>query len=303
MPNTLVHFGLQGVASRRLFAHADVKWIFLGCILPDIPWIFRRAVVALIPSVELYALHVYAIAQASLAVTLLLCAALALLTSRPLLVFGILSVNSFFHLLLDGLQTKWGNGVHLLAPLKWELWNAGWVWPNSPVVWVLTAFGLGYFVWLWRRQPPEAIRPLPMQLRYARYAGRAGLMALYLLLPLAMAGGPSGSDNHFVSTLQAGEDREGRYVEFDRSVYLVTSAGNLLVTYAGDTLRLEGDTPETSGVISARGRFTGPDVVRVYNVHRHAPWLRDGASYLGLLLLGLLWLSALRKPSSPTAGV
>ena len=35
--------------------------------------------------------------------------------------FGILALNSVFHLILDSLQTKWGNGVHLFAPVSWEV--------------------------------------------------------------------------------------------------------------------------------------------------------------------------------------
>ena len=39
MPNSLVHFAVQGVVTRSVLRDADIKWVFLGCIIPDVPWI------------------------------------------------------------------------------------------------------------------------------------------------------------------------------------------------------------------------------------------------------------------------
>jgi hypothetical protein len=35
MPNTLAHLGIQGVATLSWLKKADLKWIFIGCIIPD----------------------------------------------------------------------------------------------------------------------------------------------------------------------------------------------------------------------------------------------------------------------------
>ena len=45
MPNTLVHFAAQGGASHALWRRLDPRFVYLGCLLPDLPWILRRAVV------------------------------------------------------------------------------------------------------------------------------------------------------------------------------------------------------------------------------------------------------------------
>ncbi|MHC4409281.1 MAG: hypothetical protein ACYS0F_09780, partial [Planctomycetota bacterium] len=72
MPNTLGHFGLQCAASRGLFRDVDVRWILLGCVLPDVAWIVRRVVD---PMLDPYASRLYFFPMASLGMTLLLCAA------------------------------------------------------------------------------------------------------------------------------------------------------------------------------------------------------------------------------------
>ena len=120
MPNTLGHIGVQGVVTRLVFRDADSRWLLTGCILPDLPWIFQRAAVAAVPSLDLIDLRLYCVGQATLAGGLLLAGVLAALSRRPRVVFGVLGLNVILHLLLDACQRKWGGGVHLLAPLSWQ---------------------------------------------------------------------------------------------------------------------------------------------------------------------------------------
>ena len=101
MPNTLVHFAAQGAASHGLWRRLDPRWVYLGCLLPDVPWILRRAVVGLGLPADTFDLRLYTMALASLAGTLLLCAALAALTRAPGLVLAVLGLNTLRHLLLD----------------------------------------------------------------------------------------------------------------------------------------------------------------------------------------------------------
>ena len=142
MPNTLAHIGIQALATRGLFKRAEAEWIFLGCIIPDVPWILHRTLHWVSLGLDPYDLRLYAIAQSSLAVSLLLCAALAIVSVSPRRIFGVLAFGSLLHLLLDATQTKLGNGVHLFAPLSWELLNFGLYWPESAPTYLLTALGL-----------------------------------------------------------------------------------------------------------------------------------------------------------------
>ncbi len=287
MPNLLAHYGVQGVLSRGLLRGSDVKWILLGCVIPDVPWILRRAALAVAPAVDPYWIRVYAIVQASLFASLLLAAALALLSERPRRTFLLLGVNALLALLLDALQTKWGNGVHLLAPFDWTTWNLGLFWPESPVTHALTALGLGLVVWLIWRAPGEDV-PLAGP-GSARLAASGAAVALYVLLPLPLAGAVEGADAHYVRTLREGAERPGRYVEFDRNRYLERPGADRYRTFAGEELVLRGDPLDADGPVSLRGRFAAPDTLAVIEAHEHHAGIRSGASVVGLVLLAVAW--------------
>ena len=77
MPSTLVHLAAQGWISRALFRKADAKWVFLGLLIPDIPWIIQRAIRFLPIAPDPYTLKLYGLVQSSLAFGLLLAAAMA----------------------------------------------------------------------------------------------------------------------------------------------------------------------------------------------------------------------------------
>lgn len=299
MPNTLVHFGVQGALSRGLKPDIDLRWVFLGCVIPDIPWILQRGVLLLVPGFDPYALRLYAIVQATLFVSLLLCAALAAIARRPGPVFVILAANTLLHLLLDALQTKWGNGVHLFAPLSWQLGNYGLFWPESPLVAVLSVAGLALALWYLLAVRKAAVG---FSFRPARLALCVLFLAGYYLLPMYLLDAPAAADNHSVRTLRDVKERTGRAVAFDRNAYVPDGrGGGILTTYTREDIRLTGELPATAGRLSARGIFIDPHTVRVSDVHLHATWFRDGASYLGLTLLVLVWipwrrLSPRRKP-------
>jgi hypothetical protein len=216
------------------------------------------------------------------------CAALALASARPAKIFRLLGLNVVFHLLLDACETKWANGVHLFAPLSWELLNFGWFWPESWPILFLTIFGLAYGVWAWWHvplQPPVASpRPLWRQLSAILF------VVTYVGLPIAFRSGPYALDNHSVKTLQERELRTGRPVEFDRNFYRKQSAGDRLLTLADEELRVTGKHSEHSGLVSVRATFVDPTTIHIEALHVHWGASRDLASYLGLGLLAGLWL-------------
>ena len=291
MPNTLAHFGIQAVATRRLLKEPHTKWVFLGCVIPDIPWILQRAGGAFLPGVDTYDLRLYAIAQSSLIGSLLLCGAVAAVSERPRKVLTILSLNVLFHLLIDMVQTKWANGVHLFAPLSWELLNFGLFWPESLPTYILTAFGLVYVAWIWRRIIAEPALLSAISLRRGLLA--VVLLSGYFFFPLALQSGPDTYDNHFVRTLRERDARVGRLVEFDRNHYLKRPGGDILRTFAGEELRVVGEHLDHSAQVSVRARFIDAKTIEISELHEHSAWFRDGASYIGLLMLGTIWSIAL----------
>lgn len=287
MPNLLAHFGIQGVLGRALVPRADLRWILLGALLPDIAWILHRLLHSL-TSIDPYALRAYAIAQASLAACLVLAAGLCLLARARWRAFAILASGSLLHLILDASQTKWGNGVNLAAPFSWRIWNAGCYWPEGLPTVALTLFGGAWVAWAWRKRPGELLtlqRPAP-----ARGAAAAALLLAYAVLPWMWIGAVSRADTHSIATLRDHAARAGREVAFDRARYHADAAGGTLEIWTRERLRVANGGPERSGIVSVRGHFVGADTLAIEALHVHLGRARDVPSYLGLVVLLALWV-------------
>ncbi len=294
MPNTLVHFATQGTLSRGVWPRVDARWIFLGCLLPDVPWILRRVAVGFDIPVNTYDLRLYTMAQASLAVTLLLCAALAVVTVAPRLVFGILGLNALLHLLLDATEVKWGNGVHLLAPLSWRMTRFDLIDGASLLVLVLTVLGAVLVTWEIARWRPPAIR---LDLRPRRLALAMAFAMAYFFLPLVFLGGVEASDSYSVKTLREVSARPGRTVGLDRTSFIAGPEGGWVEMWNGERVRATGPVPDHDAGISLYGTFVEPDVLRVDRFVEHTGG-RDWPSYLALFLLAALWV----RPWLPAPG-
>ena len=283
--------GVQGLTTRALLKDADYKWIYVGCIIPDLPWILLRIVRFAFPSINLYDLRLYAIVQSSFCFCLILSLALAALSINYWKTFTILGFNSFLHLFLDACQTKWANGVHFLSPFNWRLINFGLFWPESLPTYLLTAFGLIYLVWNWKR---AVIIHFNLTWQPAlRLFVIIALIAVYFSIPLLLLDGPEEADNHFVKTLRNRNDRPGHHVELDRNSYLHHQSGGTIRTYAGEELSVDGIKLDHPASVSVKGSFVTEDKIHVSQYHVHSKWFRSSASYLGLSLVSILCISAL----------
>ncbi len=291
VPNTLVHIGVQGLTNRAISNLIDLKWVLLGCIIPDLPWAFRRALIALVPGIDLYDVTLYAAVQSSLFFCVLLSAVFALFSAKPRLVFGILAVNALFHLLLDTIEIKWGNGVLLLAPLNWELLSFGWVWPDGVLITLLSLTGLAVGTWVLIHPASKVIN---VQFKPpSRFVAAIVLLLLYMLSPMALTDGPLSDNLMSIATLKAKQHRIGSEVRIDRRPYQHRADGDVVITLANEPLHIVGDKRATSSQVSLIGMFVDSDTIRVYRLHEfHTPW-RDFASYIGLGLVSLVWATAL----------
>lgn len=295
MPNLLAHLGAQGIVTQVAVRKADTVWVVTGCLLPDLPWILQRITRFAAPGLNPYDVRLYAIVQATLAFSLIAALSISALSRAPHRTFLILAVGALLHLLLDAAETKWANGVHLLAPISWELLNLGLFWPDSLIRHGLTALGLGYVLWiaLRRRQTLEhSVRPLTFAL--ARVGLAATLLTVYLAAPLTLLRYPEIADNHYVGTLREKGARTGRYVEFDRDPLVNRDGRSFLETFAGEKLMLKGSPVEDANRVSLRARFVDAKSVTVIEAHRHSAWGRELPSVLGLLVLAGVWVRVLR---------
>ncbi len=285
MPNTLVHFAVQGAASRGLWRQLDPRWIYLGCLLPDIPWILRRLVVAFGLPVDPFDLRLYTMAQASLAGTLLLCGVLAVVAAAPRLAFPVLGLNALFHLLIDACEVKWGNGVHLLAPFSWTMTSFGLVSGEGAQLLLLSVAGALLVTWELLRSRRTS---LGLVLRPRRLAVAAALLVAYLLAPLPFLGAIERSDSYSVGTLRVRVERPGRQIGVDRTDFERTAGGGRLELWTGESVRTTGAGPDRDARVSLYGTFLEPDLLRIDRFVEHRRQ-RDWPSYLALGLLALLW--------------
>ncbi|MDH4319185.1 MAG: hypothetical protein OEV64_12395, partial [Desulfobulbaceae bacterium] len=271
MPATLSHIGVQTLCSKALFRDPDLKWIGLGCLIPDLPWIIQRIVPAIIPYINRYELRLYCIIQATLFFCLLLCGAMSLQVKRRGKVFALLSCNCALHLLLDALQTKWANGVHLFAPFSWKLLGFQLFWPEDLLSYLLMGGGLLIFFYYGLRQRPEKIFVSP---RPKSFLLGAALLLIYVASPVFSFSGPLEADNHFVATLSDLNARTGKPIEIDRCRY---NAGYETITvFNGEDIRLiHPQLPKVNATLSLKGTFHDPQTIVVTSLHIHHPGYRD----------------------------
>lgn len=296
MPNTLAHFGVQGFFGNRFLRWCDPKWILLGCVIPDVPWILQRVIRLFAIPIDVYDLRLYVICQASLLGCVMLAGAMSCLSAHPQKVFGVLTINALAHLILDSSQLKWANGVHLFAPFSWELWNLGWYWPESIVTYGMTVLGLGYLVFTWRVAIDQ---PLIPSMPSAKNVSLACLCLIaYFVFPFVVMNGPEQADNHFLQTLRKAEVRKGRLVEFDRVSYIKKESGAMIRTFSNEYLHVGSDPLPRSALVSIKGRFTSADSLEINDLHIHSSWFRDAASMVGLGLFGMLCIVSMMRGRS-----
>ncbi|MDH5445029.1 MAG: metal-dependent hydrolase [Gammaproteobacteria bacterium] len=286
MPNTLAHIGIQGLITRSIDRTVDLKWICLAAIIPDIPWILRRIVKTIAIDIFPYDIKLYASIQASLICCLIFAVACSLLAKNARQVFWVLALGIFLHLVLDALQTKWANGVHLFAPLNWEQLNIGLFWPNSLVSYGLSLLGLGYLIYYWRESLSSGV-----VVRFRRSV-QGGLSVFffccYLFLPLYFLSQAESTNSHFVQTLRYYENRTGKYIELDRVRYFPSPTSHVL-TDLNEKILIEGVAVDVQQMISLQGHFTKSDTILVKSFHLHPAGIRDSLSIVGLGLVLILW--------------
>ena len=293
MPNTIAHLGLHAVSTKAILSKADIKWIYLGAILPDIPFVIKRAATFIAPNVDILDVRLFAIVQASLIFSLVLAFACSRLSSRSRYVFLVLGFGVLLHLLIDACQIKWGNGPRFLVPFDWSLTNFGFFWPEQLPSHLMTAFGGVYVIYAFTLPIREQAKDLILPESKGLLALIAAL-AIYLLLPLALVDAVEQAGSGNVQLIRM-EDRSGHEIELDRVRYRRDGARMTVELYRGEFITLAGigqDLP-AAGKISVRGSFLAHDVIRANEFHINNASYREQASMLGLGIVLFYWLIVL----------
>ena len=95
--------------------------------------------------------------------------------------------------------------------------------------------------------------------------------------------------NHFVKTLRSRYERAGQHVELNRNICLRRGSEGILRTFAGEELGIEGVELDCFASVSVRVLFITESMIRVHEYHLHTQLIRNCASYLGLILVAILW--------------
>ncbi len=265
----------------------ETPWIIAGIIIPDIPWILQRALYTL-DIFDIYDLRLYVTIQASLISCLVLSAALSFFSKKPLQVFFVLALNSLIHLLLDAMQIKWGNGVHLLSPFSWSLFEVGIFWPEDIFSYILTGAGLVYLLVAWKSiiaRGVQLVMPSRSHLVCVTFC-----CLLYVLAPFSLMNELEESNATSVQTLRNPSLRPGRAIALDRVLYSHPKKAAIL--YSGEAIELQGNIPKETTKISLQGSFLTERTIVSSKFHIHNSF-RDKASYIGLLLSSALWIFSL----------
>ena len=273
-----------------VLGRARLLWVIIACILPDLPWIVLTCLLPL-KLFDPYDLRLYCTAQASLLLCLFLSAALACCTKESGKIFMVLAGNCLFHLILDTLEIKWGNGVHLIAPFSWTMMHNGTLWPEHPLILVFSLIGLLYLLSNWRSCVAHSTQLYPP----GGGKGTLGLLffGCYLLAPLFFLTQLEEANTYNIHTLRMKEQRPGKPMEFDRVHYLAEQ--QTLQTFAGERIVVIGSQPATSGRVSFRGHFLTPTSFASSSHHYHKD-KRDLASLIGLFMACTLLLQSLILP-------
>jgi hypothetical protein len=294
LPNTLAHIAVNSISTKILIRNSEILWIYIGCIIPDLPWILRKIISYILPQINGYDLQVYSIIQSSLIFSILLSISFSLLGQSRIRTFLILSIGSILHLLLDITQIKWANGVILFAPFSWELTSYGFFWPENIINYAITFSGFLYLVINWKKTINEK---LPISIKYPFFILSFVLFLTYLLTPFLFIQDVYDEDNHFVTTLKNFEVRQDKYVELDRKSLIFNDSTNSywIQSFDQDLIELSELHDVKSTRISVRGIFATNTRIKVIDYHENWDLFRDGASYLGLSLVLLIWVLAIKN--------
>ncbi len=78
----------------------------------------------------------------------------------------------------------------------------------------------------------------------------------------------------------------------DRADYAPHPEGGKIFSLVGEGIAVQGQPQERAATVSVKGQFINAETLRIDQLQMHWPRFRDGASYIGLIWLGVLWLKS-----------
>lgn len=137
MPDLVTHFGTSYLAFRPFPWRVDPRLLFLGALLPDIPWILARVLRPM--SLDPIALYAFLVPFSTPLVVIFLAGLIALLHERRIRCFLTVVIAGLLHIGLDTLQTRPVDGPILFYPFSYRQFSLQWFWPEDAVSYIAVA--------------------------------------------------------------------------------------------------------------------------------------------------------------------
>lgn len=307
MPNTLAHIGIQLPLGKAINRKWDPRWIALGLLIPDLPWILQRIIDGLLPQISPISLRAYVVAMTTPLFCLFLCASIALLFRGAKSIFTILAVQSILHLLLDAAQEKGGVGIPFIAPFSWESYSFplfsmhGWVSTlltfSGIIFLILTLTGKLHFSKLDSFNFKKSIR----------ISASALMFLIYIIAPFALSKQVIENNVHDLKTLSGDISRIGKSVHFDRAQFIPGKPATLQDQRVATPVPIIGINLHQPATISTTAVFVDERTLQTESYIIHPSGLRFSYTLFGLLGVMILWIYPLLKkkenqPHDRTAG-
>ena len=289
MPNTLAHIGAQLPIGKAIRRNWDPRWIVLGLLLPDLPWILQRVALAVLPTLSPISIRAYVVVLSTPVFCTVLAAAIACCFEKGRTIFWILFSQSIIHLLLDAFQQKGGVGIPFLAPFSWHTYSFPAYSMNGWVTNLLTLSGLVILLLLLagRIHFPKLNRLLidkPLNLLLS-----LGLVAIYFSGPLLLHNGVMDANVHDLKLWKGDMPRVGETVHFDRARYVPGDPGTIQDDFNPVPIPIIGvDFPHKTK-ISTEAVFINEDTLWTATYVVHPKGLRFSYTIVGLLGILLFW--------------
>ncbi len=285
MPDLLTHFGATYLLFRPL-PWIDLRLLFLGALLPDLPWILNRALGKL-TALDPISLFAYVIPFSTPLVVLLVAACVALFHQRPLTCFWILGTAGLLNIGLDFLQTRPADAPLLLYPFSFRQYSLQWFSSGDIISYlavggslVCIAFALRY-----------STQPTPFRLKNLGIV--VPLMFGICLLPLFTVEDLIAQNVYALGFASQPEKWEGKLVSLEDpvvepNVVEVSPSHGLRVQVMGDVQLQPGDG------VTLRGYYRDGKIYPEM-IHRHRRGLRNLFSYTALLIFVAVWFDVPRR--------
>lgn len=280
MPDLLTHFGSTYLVFRPMGYKDEIPLMYLGALIPDMPWIANRIFYFFDFSDPIQRLA-YLIPFSTPFMAVIAALIIALTQRNTLRSFAMLLIAALFHILLDTMQTRIAEGSLLLYPASFTQYSFGWFWPEDTISYV--AVGIGFIVTMFSlivSGPRPGIQKTRLHLIIV-------LALIAALFPVLTIDRIISANAYRTGFLEAPQKWEGKQISLERETVI---SANAIKTFSGLTVKVAGKhNLQTGQSVSIRGYYSNGTVYPELIHYHNAP--RDIFSYIALFIFVCIWLN------------